>query len=365
MFESSDRTGIFYNGIILRSNTKYWLPGTAAVACRRAIAPHRALHSETFLIRLTFRLQGGRGVHFREVGVHVNSESPGRSSSLGTRVAAAWGLGVVALSFAGWAGGELVAVYGIGSKLRYGIQAAIMSGLVVPGVWWLRRHLDQRPFAGLAMQGLTRSLKGFGLGSGLILAPTAITLLCTALFGWATLSINPAPGAVTTIVVGILTAFFFEALPEELLFRGYIFRTLNTAIPKWIAGLTTIGLFALLPIFVVLLQRHLFKTEIQVGPSDHLTIGYILTMVTFGTYMQYLRVLTGTVWTGIGFHLFFLMSNRILGVQASSFILMSDLTTQGPMQGVMAGSMLLVFAALLLYPRLSGRSLGWGDVDPE
>jgi uncharacterized protein len=297
--------------------------------------------------------------------VHVNNESSVRSSRLGTRVAAAWVLGVVVLSFAGWAGGELVTAFGIGSRLRFGIQAAIMSGLVVPGVWWLRRHLDRRPFAGLAMLGLARSLKGFGLGSGLILVPTAITLLCTALFGWATLSINPAPGAVTAIGVGILTAFFFEALPEELLFRGYIFRNLNTAMPKWIAGLMTIGLFALLPVFVVLLQQHLFKTEIQVGPSDHLTIGYILTMVTFGTFLQYLRVLTGTVWTGIGFHLFFLMSNRIVGSRASSFILMSDLTTQGPMRAVLIGSILLLFGALLLYPRLSGRSLGWREVDPE
>ena len=297
--------------------------------------------------------------------MHVNNQSSVRSSRLGTRVAAAWVLGVVVLSFAGWAGGELVAAYGIGSRLRFGIQAAIMSGLVVPGVWWLRRYVDRRPFAGLAMLGVARSLKGFGLGSGLILVPTVITLLCTAILGWATLSINPAPAAVMTLSVGILTAFFFEALPEELLFRGYIYRNLSGDLPRWIAGLTTVGLFALLPIFVVLLQRHLFKTEIQVGPSDHLTIGYILTMVIFGTFLQYLRVLTGTVWAGIGFHLFFLMSNRIVGNRASSFILMSDVTTQGPMQAVLIGSTLLVFGVLLLYPRLSGRSLGWREVDRE
>lgn len=297
--------------------------------------------------------------------MHLNAESSVRSSSVGTRVAAAWVLGVVVLSFAGWAGGELVAVYGIGSRLRFGIQAAIMSGLVVPGVWWLRRHLDRRPFAGLAMLGLTRSLKGFGLGSGLILVPTAITLLCTAILGWATLSINPAPAAVMTLSVGILTAFFFEALPEELLFRGYIFRNLNTAMPKWIAGLTTIGLFVLLPVFGVLLQRHLFTMEVQVGNADHVTGGYMATLLMFGALLQYLRVLTGTVWAGIGFHLFFLMSNRIVGNRASSFILMSDVTTQGPMQAVLIGSTLLVFGALLLYPRLAGRSLGWGQVDPE
>jgi uncharacterized protein len=297
--------------------------------------------------------------------MQANAEPLAPSQSLITRIAAAWLLGGVSLAFAGWFGGELVEAYGIGSRLRYGIQAAVMSGLVVPGVWLLRRRLDRRPFAGLEMLGLARSLKGFALGSGLILLPAAITLLCTMLFGWATLSINPAPGAAAAIAIGILTAFFFEALPEELLFRGYIFRNLNTTLRKWTAGLVTALLFTLLPVFVVLVQRHLMKTPIQVGPSDHITTGYLLTMFFFATFLQYLRVLTGTVWAGIGFHLFFLMSNRLVGTRESSFIQMSDLTTQGPMQMVLLGSIALVFGGLLLYPRLSGRSLEWGKVNPE
>jgi membrane protease YdiL (CAAX protease family) len=294
-----------------------------------------------------------------------NAELLVPSRNLATRIAAAWLLGGISLAFAGWFGGELVEAYGIGSRLRFGIQAAVMSGLVVPGVWLLRHRLDRRSFAGLEMLGLARSLTGFALGIGLILVPSGITLLCTMVFGWATLSINPAPGAATAIAIGILTAFFFEALPEELIFRGYIFRNLNTTLRKWTAGLVTTILFTLLPVFVVLVQRYLLKTPIVVGPSDHITTGYLLTMFFFATFLQYLRVLTGTVWAGIGFHLFFLMSNRIIGTREASFIRMSDLTTEGPMQIVMLGSIALVFGVLLLYPRLSGRSLEWGKVNPE
>ncbi|HEX9226355.1 MAG TPA: CPBP family glutamic-type intramembrane protease, partial [Arthrobacter sp.] len=149
------------------------------------------------------------------------------------------------------------------------------------------------------------------------------------------------------------------------MYRGYIYRNLNTTMRRWTAGLVTIALFTLLPVALVLVQPFVFTAPIQIGSSDHITGGYLLTMALFGTFLQYLRVLTGTVWTGIGFHLFFLMSNRLVGVRPSSFILMSDVTTQGPMQAVLIGSILLVFGALLLYPRLSGRSLGWGEVDPE
>lgn len=296
---------------------------------------------------------------------HGSSTVP-RASSVSTRVASAWILGLVALAFAGWFGEQLVAAYDIGSRLRFGIQAVIMSGLVVPGVWLLRRKLDQRPFAGLEMLGFSRSLKGFGLGSGLILVPTAITMVSIVVFGWAKLTVNPAPGAVAAITIGILNAFFFEALPEELLFRGYIFRNLNGVMRKWTASITTVALFVLLPILLVQIQSHWLGMEIQIGPSDHITTSYLVIMLVFGSFLQYLRVMTGTVWTGIGFHLFFLMANRIMGIKDSSFIVMSDMTaSEGPMQAVLIGSVVLCFGALFLAPRFTGRALGWSEIDPE
>jgi membrane protease YdiL (CAAX protease family) len=297
--------------------------------------------------------------------MQANTETAGSQPGLTTRVAAAWLLGLVGLLSAGFIGEQLVATYGITPRLRYALQAAIMSGIVLSGIWWLRRSLDRRPLAGLAILGWAKSLKGFALGSGLMLGPFVVTLLCAMVFGWATLTINPAPGALTGITVGILTAFFFEALPEELMYRGYIYRNLNTTMRRWTAGLVTIALFTLLPVALDLIQRHVLKMPVQIGASDHITGGYLLTMTLFGTFLQYLRVLSGTVWACIGFHLFFLMASRIAGIQESSFILLSDFTNERPMQMVLVGSILLVFIALLAFPRFSGRSLGWGTVDPE
>jgi hypothetical protein len=89
------------------------------------------------------------------------------------------------------------------------------------------------------------------------------------------------------------------------------------------------------------------------------------TLVLFGTFLQYLRTLSGTVWAGIGFHLWFLMSNRVTGNGRSGLIQISDATSQAPMQAVLIGGVLLSFIAILIYPRVSGRSLGWGEVHPE
>lgn len=282
--------------------------------------------------------------------------------SVAQRVGAAWFLGFVALALAGWAGDRLVATLQVGPMVRQGFQALVMSGLVVPGVWLLLRRMDSSSLESFGILGLHRSLKGFALGAGLIAAPTALTLFCIATFKWATLAINPVPGAVSAIAIGLVTAFLFEALPEELLFRGYIYRSLNSVMRQWTASVLTTVLFAMLPVVVVLAQQHLLHMQVRIGNSDHVTGKYLVTVLVFGAVLQFLRVLTGTVWTCIGFHLLFLMSNRIAGMRSSAFIVMQDVTSEGPMQLVLIGSALLLVTSLVLYPRLSGQSLGWSSV---
>jgi uncharacterized protein len=280
-------------------------------------------------------------------------------------IAVAWLVGLFALTLAGWAGSTLAMSYGITPALRQGVQAIVMSGIVVPAVVLIRRLMDRRHVDGLAILNLTRSAKGFALGSGLILLPTAVTLAGISLFGWAKLSINPAPGVAASIPVAILTAFFFEALPEELLFRGYIYRSLNRSLQRWSASLITVVLFVLLPVVVVVLQSRVLGMNVQIGNTSRITPGYILTLLCFGAFLQYLRVLTNSVWTAIGFHLVFLLSNRIVGIKPTAFILMTNVQSEGPMQALLIGTAVLAFAALFAYPRVSGHALNWGAVDPE
>ena len=55
----------------------------------------------------------------------------------------AWLLCLIALGFAGWLGEYFENVWQIEGKIRYGLQAIVMSGLVVSGIWFIRKYVDQ------------------------------------------------------------------------------------------------------------------------------------------------------------------------------------------------------------------------------
>lgn len=281
------------------------------------------------------------------------------------RIALAWVLALTALALAGWTGEVVEASLGIGSRARYGLQALIMSGIVVPGIWWLRTRVDRHPLGGLRVLGFQRWLASFGVGAGLIALPLIVIVLLTNLFGWATVTLNLTGSALGTLAAGIGTVFFFEALPEELVFRGYIYRNLNTVLPRWAAGALTVALFVLLPVVVVSIQHRLLGMEVSVGGASTITGSYLITMLLFGTFVQYLRILSGTIWTGVGFHFAFILINRIMGPRPTHMIRFSDVTAQGPMLATTLAIVVLLLTALLVYPWLAKRPVGWGGREPE
>jgi len=295
-----------------------------------------------------------------------NSFSPDPTErSVSSRVVAAWILGLVALTTAGWVGRHLAVALGFGPRVREVLPALVMSGAVLAGIWWLRTQRDGRSLQGLGLEGGARSAAYFAIGSGLILVPVILTVVCTAAFGWATLSVNDAPGIASTSAIALATTFFYEALPEEILFRGYIYSTLNTSMRRWTAGLATSVLFVLVPVVSVQIQQQLMGTDVQIGNASQVTAGYVITMFVFASIQQYLRILTNSTWTCVGFHLVFVLSNRIVGIRDSAWIQLSDVVSEGPLQMVFIGSTLLITAILLFYPRVTGRSLGLNAVNPE
>lgn len=288
-----------------------------------------------------------------------------KAPSLSSRIVAAWTLGLVALTTSGWVGRLLAVSLGFGPRLREALPALVMSGIVLVGIWWMRTQRDRRSLQGLGLQSGARSAGYFAMGSGLILVPVILTVACTAVFGWATLTINDAPGIGTTSAMAIATTLFYEALPEEILFRGYIYSTLNTSMRRWTAGLATSVLFVLVPVISVQIQQQLMGMDVQIGNASQVTAGYVITVFVFGSIQQYLRILTNSTWTCVGFHLVFVLSNRIVGIRDSAWIRLSDVVSEGPLQMVFIGSTLLIVVALLLYPRLKGRSLELSAVNPE
>ena len=88
----------------------------------------------------------------------------------------------------------------------------------------------------------------------------------------------------------IALVFLSEALPEELIFRGYIQSRLTGLVGPW-GG--------------VLIQAALFTGfAVLIGAApDVMQIGFI---AAFGVALGMLRAATGTLWAPIGFHLVFM-----------------------------------------------------------
>jgi membrane protease YdiL (CAAX protease family) len=293
------------------------------------------------------------------------SVSEVRGASLPVRIVAGWTLIFIALGLATWFGDVAEANWGIAGKMRYGIQALIMAGMVVPGILILRLKLDRKSIASLGLPGVKRSLFWFAFGVGIIIVPFVAIIVSTLIFGWATMTFNTSGPVIGAFSATVVTAFFFEALPEELAFRGYIYRNLNTRFARWAAALLTIALFGLLPSVLTLVQQYVLGMEVRIGGAGSLTIGYLITMAVFGAFTVYLRILTGTVWTSIGFHLAFLQMSRIFGLKSTALIQLTDITSDTPMKIIMIVSLLLIFGGLIAYPFITKRPLGWKEPEPE
>jgi membrane protease YdiL (CAAX protease family) len=98
----------------------------------------------------------------------------------------------------------------------------------------------------------------------------------------------------------LVLVLLYEAIPEELIFRGYLFRVLAERLPGWATILAQALLFCA------------FGAAIGAATS----IDRLLLFFFFSISLGYLRQVTGTVFATIGFHAVFqLFSQWLLGEQ--------------------------------------------------
>lgn len=127
--------------------------------------------------------------------------------------------------------------HGEGYTLGGHIQNAMLTTLVaVPAIVVARRWLDGRTIAGLGLELSAAAVKPFAVGALSFLLPSAIGFAVVVGFGW--VSITPAvPLREVLAFLPLLVAlvFLYEALPEELAFRGYIYRALAERLSRMVA----------------------------------------------------------------------------------------------------------------------------------
>lgn len=270
----------------------------------------------------------------------------------------AWAVALVALSLGGWIGQATDSA--LGDQSRYVMQAVIAAVVSIVGIWWLRTRRDGLTLAGMGAPWGKESLRFFGIGLGLVTAPVVFTVILTQVMGWGTVTLNFSSGALTTLGVGLVTVFLGESVLEELIFRGYIFHSLNTRMSRLAAGLIAVALFVLFPLVLVPIQRNLLGLEISIGGAASITGGYIITLTIFGWFVQYLRILSGSIWMGMGFHLAFVLMNRVVGPRPDALIHFADSGQGGPIQMTLMLALLSLLLLVFAWPRIRGERLDWG-----
>lgn len=177
---------------------------------------------------------------------------------------------------------------------RHIVMAVLSTALVVPLIVLARRHLDKAPFAalGLALDGA--ALKPLLVGVLAWLGPFVLALALCLGFGIVRIEpLVPWSEILAFVPLLVLLVFLLEALPEELGFRGYLQTNLGMLVEPWLAVTIQAALFGSWGVAIWL---------VTTGGIDplHASLFYVM-----GAVLGMLRIITGSLWTGIGFHLAF------------------------------------------------------------
>lgn len=235
-------------------------------------------------------------------------------------------------------------------------QAIVFSVLVIISFGYIRKKQDKFLPKRIGLNNLKRGLLCFMLGMSIFLIPLTLTLAFVSINDLGIVDFNLTNN--NSIVIGLLTVFLFEAFPEEFVFRGYIFSNINTEYSNWKAGLISVILFVLFPVVLFLITSN-FSIEGTIGGQNSITLPFIITLVFFGCFTTYLRILTKSIWTGVGFHLLFVYMNKLIGSDSDSFIQISNVVNQNQIRNVLIISLLTVFLLLIIYPIFSKHKVKW------
>jgi membrane protease YdiL (CAAX protease family) len=165
-------------------------------------------------------------------------------------------------------------------------------------VFWLRRHADRRPWSGvgLTLDRIAIPQLVFGLVLATILATVAgaaTVHLGLADWAWSAEATNKSAehGLASTAILIALSVLLVQGFPEELVFRGYMFRNLGATLPLWATVTVSSLIFG---------SMHVFSSGGATTLGERML--YAVAMTGFGLMLAACRMVSGTLWIGIGVH---------------------------------------------------------------
>lgn len=171
-----------------------------------------------------------------------------------------------------------------------------LSALVIAVIAVLVRWSGRRTLSAVGFTTVAGDVRAFGLGIAAWTVPATATFVVLALLG-SPLQIT-APAAEFWLVLGLLflAVLVTEAIPEELVFRGYVSAVLSERLsPWWVITVQTVLFVAT----AILLRGN-------VNPLD------VSLFAAMGVVLGYVRLVTGSVWTAVGIHVAFQTASQLV-----------------------------------------------------
>lgn len=172
----------------------------------------------------------------------------------------------------------------------------VLSGLVVTLIMLSTRLLERRRPREIGLSVPADGWRAFLTGLAVWLVPAALSFGVLALAGFPLTMSVPADRFWIVLVLLFLAVLLSEAIPEELVFRGYVTAVLAERLHRW---------------WVIVVQTTLFTLTVLAlrGGLGLLDLSLFIAM---GVVLGYLRMVTGSVWTTIGFHVAFQTGSQLV-----------------------------------------------------
>ncbi|MFC4563961.1 CPBP family intramembrane glutamic endopeptidase [Nocardiopsis mangrovi] len=173
-----------------------------------------------------------------------------------------------------------------GTLVLRAVGGSVLTILVAALAVLLARSVERSPPQGTQRTGPAEGWRAFLIGTAAWFLPAALAFGILALLG-APLSVTAPAGRFWGVLALLFLAVLLsEAVPEELVFRGYVTAVLAERLRGW---------------WVVTAQTAAFTLTV-LALRGGLGILDLSLFATMGFCLGYLRMVTGGVWTGVGFH---------------------------------------------------------------
>lgn len=234
------------------------------------------------------------------------------------------------------------------------IQAIVMSIIVIPIIIYLYKKMHEQmnkpEKPAYSLDRAPHSLTGFLFV--LVLAVSGLFLMDA--IGWITLEQWHSPKAwVGALLLNMSIALFYEALPEEIAMRGFIYDMLRLKLSVWQTVIIQAFIFLAFSAGVTLLQ-------VMVGMASTANILALLPNLIlhffFAIALALIRVFTGSLWASVGFHLGYLAVARFIlmpeAYGATPIVTFRDNMMQGV--GAVYAIMFIILGTIILLLILLG-----------